>query len=107
MLKKEEKLTKNEPKIQEVEEVKETPKVASSQPKPKPTEVKKEEQAEVRTEVDVDKRISTYNGAATSKYHWSQNIQGVDVQVELPKGTTSKMLDVKIKSKYVRVAIKG
>ena len=29
------------------------------------------------------------------------------MQIPLPKGTTSKMLDVKIKSKHLRVALKG
>ena len=28
---------------------------------------------------DVPSKISTYNGAETAAYNWSQNIQGVDV----------------------------
>lgn len=55
----------------------------------------------------IDKAISTYNGAKTSKYNWSQSIKNVDVQVPLPKGTTSKMLQVDIKPKHLKVIIKG
>ena len=61
----------------------------------------------MRTEVEVDKSISTYNGAKTQKYNWSQSVQNVDVQIALPKGTKSKMLDVKIQAKHLYVAIKG
>ena len=56
---------------------------------------------------DVPSKISTYNGAETAAYNWSQNIQGVDVQVPLPPGTTAKMLDVNIKAKHLRVALKS
>ena len=35
--------------------------------------------AAVKTDIQVDKTISTYNGAKTEKYNWSQNIQTVDV----------------------------
>ncbi len=31
------------------------------------------------TPVQVDKRISTYNGAATERYNWSQSTTNVDV----------------------------
>jgi hypothetical protein len=41
-------------------------------------------------EKEVDKKISTYNGGETEKYNWSQSIKNVDVQVPLPKGTTSR-----------------
>ncbi len=51
--------------------------------------------------------ISTYNGAKTSKYNWSQAITEVTVQIKLPEGTTPKMLDVQIKSKYLSVGVKG
>jgi len=70
---------------------------------PAPKDVAKE----TRTDVVIDKSMNTYNGAKTSKYNWSQNISGVDVQIELPAGTTAKMLDVQIKVKSLRVAIKG
>ena len=38
---------------------------------------KVEKPKEVRT--DVDQSISTYNGAATDKYNWSQQINNVDL----------------------------
>ena len=62
--------------------------------------------SDVRTDV-VSSKISTYNGAETSKYNWSQNIQSVDVQIPLPRGTTAKELDVQIKAKHLRVALKA
>lgn len=60
----------------------------------------------MRTDV-VPSKISTYNGAETAKYNWTQNIQSVDVQIALPRGTTSKQLDVEIKAKRLRVALKA
>jgi len=71
-----------EPKVQEVveeskEEKKESlPPVAEKKSEPKsapstesvPVPAKTQE---IRTDVSVDKTISTYNGAATSKYNWS------------------------------------
>ena len=41
-------------------------------------------------------KISTYNGDSTDKYDWSQTIQEVTVQIPVPPGTTSKMMDIKI-----------
>jgi len=32
--------------------------------------------------------ISTYNGAKTAKYNWSQGIKNVDLQMKLPEGVT-------------------
>ena len=61
----------------------------------------------MRTDIKVDKSISTYNGAKTDKYNWSQSIQNVDVQIPLPPGTTSKMLKVDIQTKKLTVALKG
>ena len=52
--------------------------------------------------------ISTYNGAKTQKYNWSQQIRGVDVQMKLPEGICkSKQLNVKIEAKKIFVAVKG
>ncbi len=48
-----------------------------------------------------------YNGAPTEKYNWSQSIKNVDVQIELPKGTTSKGLLFEIKPKHFKVLIKS
>ena len=63
--------------------------------------------APMKTDIQVDKSISTYNGAKTEKYNWSQSIQNVDVQIEIPKGTKSKMLKVEIKPKSIFIALKG
>ena len=79
----------------------------ASKPVSKPAEApKKIPEAPVK-ESNVDKSISTYNGAKTAKYNWSQSINNVDVQVKLPKGTTSKQLIVTIKPKHLKVQIKG
>jgi hypothetical protein len=83
------------------------------------TEVKPKEKAEpkpkelnptlpvVEKKFEVDKKIGTYNGAATDKYNWSQSIKNIDVQIELPKGTTAKQLIVDYKPKYLKIQIKG
>jgi hypothetical protein len=62
---------------------------------------------EEKAKFEVDKKMGTYNGAATDKYNWSQSIKNVDVQIELPKGTTAKNLLVDIKPKHFKVLIKG
>ena len=94
---------------------------AVSEPKSVPKEVKevKDEQpakkkeapappkAEPSQAVKDMQKISTYNGAENEKYNWSQSISEVTVQVPLPEGTNSKMLDVKIASKKLFVKIKG
>ena len=41
-------------------------------------------------------KISTYNGAATDKYNWSQTVQDVQVQIPIPEGTKANQLDIKI-----------
>lgn len=52
--------------------------------------------------------ISTYNGAKTQKYNWSQQIRAVDVQFKLPEDVfKSKQLTVKIEPKRISVALKG
>ena len=52
-------------------------------------------------------KISTYNGAATDNYNWSQNISEVTMQIPIPEGTTSKQLDIKIKAKRLFVKLKA
>lgn len=51
--------------------------------------------------------ISTYNGAKTKKYNWSQNITEVTVQIKVPEGTTAKMLDIVMRPKHLKVKLKG
>ena len=52
-------------------------------------------------------KISTYNGDATDKYNWSQNIQEVTVQIPVPEGTAAKMCVVEIKPKRLLVKLKN
>lgn len=51
--------------------------------------------------------ISTYNGAKTEKYAWSQDLHNVTVQINLPQQTRSKDLKIEIKPKYVMACYKG
>jgi hypothetical protein len=60
--------------------------------------------AEPRPEVPVE--ISTYNGAQTDKYKWSQDINDVTVQVSLPAGTKSRDLSVELRTKHIKIALK-
>ena len=59
-----------------------------------------------RTDI-IDKTISTYNGGKTARYSWSQQIMNVDVQIKLPEGTTARQVLVTIKTKHLKVMIKG
>lgn len=52
-------------------------------------------------------QISTYNGAKTETYNWSQSVQEVTVQLPLPEGTVSKQMDIKMQSKALSVSLKG
>ena len=57
--------------------------------------------------MQVDKKISTYNGAETEHYNWTQSTKAVDVQIPIPKGTKPRDLLVVIKTKHLKVQIKG
>lgn len=98
-----------EPRVQEISE----PAPVGLEKKSAPTPVKKEEapkKVENKAPVQIDSKmqdISTYNGDRTDRYNWSQHITAVEVQVPLPEGTKSKMLDVKITSKKLFVKIKS
>jgi hypothetical protein len=60
----------------------------------------------VRTDV-VDRSISTYNGAKTAKYNWSQSIMNVDIQIPIPEGTNSRQLLVKLETKRISIRLKS
>ena len=47
------------------------------------------------------------NGGQTDKYQWEQVLQEVTVNIFIPEGTTSKMLNVDIKKESITVGIKG
>jgi len=95
--------------------------VAKPQAEPKKVETKKEEEKKeeqkmapkkdspkkVSENVESMQKISTHNGDSTEKYDWSQNINEVTVQIPIPFGTTSKMLQVKIEPKRLFVKLKA
>ena len=47
--------------------------------------------------------ISTYNGDTTEKYKWSQELNEVIVQIDLPPKSTSKSVQVKMDTKHLKV----
>lgn len=56
---------------------------------------------------NIDKNISTFNGAANKKYNWSQGTLNVDVQIKLPAGTKARQVICDIKTNHLKVIIKG
>eukprot|EP00927_Polykrikos_kofoidii_P061186 TRINITY_DN56052_c0_g1_i1.p1 TRINITY_DN56052_c0_g1~~TRINITY_DN56052_c0_g1_i1.p1 ORF type:complete len:370 (-),score=75.03 TRINITY_DN56052_c0_g1_i1:150-1259(-) len=50
------------------------------------------------------RHISTWNGAVTDKYHWSQSIADVTIEVEVEKDTKAK--DIKVDLTATRLSIK-
>lgn len=84
------------PEESKVEKVLEAP-MEPEQPKAAP--VKKQptqEEVDAQARAYLEKKpvdpsvseISTYNGAKTQKYNWSQGIRNVDVQIKLPEGVS-------------------
>lgn len=63
--------TKDEPKIVEIKN-----ESVSTNSIPRPTGATTNSSEPVKV---IDKKISTYNGAETEKYNWSQSIKNVDV----------------------------
>ena len=47
------------------------------------------------------------NGGKTDKYVWTQTLSELTVNIHLPPGTKTKMLDVQIKNSSIKVSIKG
>lgn len=87
---------------------------SASVPIPQVEEVKEEEKTteepkieEKKAPVPVDSSISTYNGAETEKYKWSQDLNDITLQVDLPKGTRARDVEVKFDVKKLFVRIKG
>ena len=50
--------------------------------------------------------ISTYNGDKCDDYNWSQGVNDVTIQFNLPKAISKKMLEVDMTVKHLRVKIK-
>lgn len=53
------------------------------------------------------RHISTWNGAATEKYYWSQTIYEVTVEVEVEKGARAKDMKVDLSASRLSVKCKG
>lgn len=88
------------PKIPEeakVEEIQpENPKLEETPPEPE----------KKQSNYKPDPSISTYNGAATDKYKWSQDLSDVTLQLNLPSGTKTKEIKVKFETKHIKVTVK-
>lgn len=65
---------------------------------------KKEDEGEKK---DKGQKPNSGNGGETDKYRWMQTLEEVTVNVFLPDGVTSKMLDVQIKANTIKAGIKG
>merc|ERR1712110_1344877 len=53
------------------------------------------------------RHISTWNGAVTDKYHWSQSISEVTVEVDVEKGCGAKDLNVDVTNTRLSIKCKG
>jgi hypothetical protein len=59
---------------------------------------------------DADSKLAnpnSMNGGTTDKYLWGQTLAELEVRVPVPPGTRGKMLDVSIKARHLRVALKA
>lgn len=70
-------------------------------------EANSSEKTEEKSKTTKASPISTYNGASTSKYNWSQGTNEVTVQIPLPEGTRAKNLNVEFTSTQLKTGIKG
>jgi len=77
----------------------------------KPVPAAPEKKAEENKDGDDDKNKGALpnqsNGGNLKAYNWGQSLQEVTVNVYLPTGVTSKMLNVVMTSKKCKVQIKG
>jgi hypothetical protein len=70
-------------------------------------EVKKTEDVDADEDgKDKGAKPNSANGGSTDKYTWEQTLGDVTVNVQIPKGTTAKMLDVVLTQKKLSVKIK-
>jgi len=53
------------------------------------------------------RHISTWNGAITDKYYWTQSLHEVTLEVQVEEGCTAKDVNVDVKSTRISVACKG
>lgn len=85
------------------------PAVKESEPEPvKPIEPSPIiEEKKVQEVKKSDPSISTYNGAETEKYKWSQDLSDVTMQLPLPSGCKGKEIQVKFETKHLKVTVRG
>ncbi len=101
----------------EVEEVteEEANRIMEEEKKRQEGDAKDEKEEEQPDEKKEEKKEEEYkgetpipgNGGVTEKYYWQQTLEEVTMYMKLPKGTTTKMLEVKITSTRIKVGIKG
>jgi len=83
--------------------------VAPSNPEPsaEPTATGSSEAALPESTRKAMKHISTWNGAVTDKYHWSQSIYEVTVEVEVEKDARAKEIEVDITPTRLNIKCRG
>jgi len=74
-----------------------------------PVDEKKESTTEVKEEKEDDDKTPPPlgNGGKTDKYVWVQTLSDLTMTIPVPLTTKSKMLDVNIGTKKIKVGIKG
>jgi hypothetical protein len=83
------------------------PEVVIPKEEPKTQEISSEASKQDPPKVKVDSSISTYNGASTENYKWSQDLSDVTLQFPLPANTKSKDINVKFDTKHLKVVVKS
>lgn len=69
---------------------------------------KKGDEEEEKDKEKSDKQApNSANGGETDKYRWGQTLEELTVYIYLPDNVTSKQLDVQMKSKHLKVGLKG
>ncbi|EGZ16189.1 hypothetical protein PHYSODRAFT_507420 [Phytophthora sojae] len=56
---------------------------------------------------DDGKQVPVGNGGVAANYTWTQTLEDVSIQMELPQGTRAKDLDCRIESTRLRVSMKS
>ena len=76
-------------------------------PEAKPAEEKKEGADEDEDDESKGAKPNASNGGTCEKYNWGQTLDEVTVNVDLPEGTTGKMMNIVMTTKKLSVKIKG
>jgi len=72
-----------------------------------PVVEKEEKKEDEKKEESKGQAPNAANGGQTDKYQWEQTLNEVTVNIEIPAGTTSKMLVVDMTQKRLKVGLKG